>query len=89
MTLLHRYFLPLLAALFLAVGVGSLWAYLLPLATTDWLKLLLYLSMCVLAISSMIAAQAILPRVRHPEDALQAPTQAGPMPVPPRSQQRA
>ena len=63
MTLTRRYFLPLLAAVLIAVGVGSLWNYLLLFAANDWLRVGIYLSMCVLAVASMIVVQAALPRV--------------------------
>jgi cadmium resistance protein CadD (predicted permease) len=61
MTNFRSYALPFVAAVLIAAGAGLLWEFLDHLATNDWWKLLVYLSMCLLTIAAMIGVQALLP----------------------------
>jgi hypothetical protein len=61
MTNFRSYALPFAVAIPLAAGAGLFWEFLDRLATNDWWKLLVYLSMCLLTIAAMIGVQALLP----------------------------
>jgi hypothetical protein len=66
MTNFRSYALPFAVAIPLAAGAGLFWEFLDRLATNDWWKLLVYLSMCLLTIAAMIGVQALLPVASAP-----------------------
>jgi predicted PurR-regulated permease PerM len=75
MTNFRSYALPFAAAVLIAAGAGLLWEFLDRLATNDWWRLLVYMTMCLLTIAAMIGVQALLPVPSTPTPAQQVSRQ--------------
>lgn len=61
MNVLRKYGMPIVTVGPVAVAVAALWNYLLRFASNDGMKILIYLSMCLLALAAAAAAQYFVP----------------------------
>ncbi|HEY7154560.1 MAG TPA: hypothetical protein VH575_11420 [Gemmataceae bacterium] len=69
MNVLRRFGLPVVVVAPVVAAVAALWNYLLLFAYNDGVRILIYLSMCLLALAGAAAAQHFVPDFRRQHEA--------------------